>query len=456
MMKNRTQKVTSIILTILIIAQCFIFSGCLSNNTIKIMDNSGNLILSLNSMSDNQIILKDNEYRAYLEIVLSEAEQIISEILNCDIKQARDCMINEGYVIYTAFDKEIYSCIENAYNEQQSDELSFGCAVTDLKGTLLAAFSEGSDEHEYINYAVKNTPPYSSFKPLSVYTPAIENNLINWSTMYEDSPVKNIIGSDGQYREWPVNSTGTYSFENASIATAIKESLNTVAVKCLQTLGVKQSFAFLKENFDLTLEFEQNKAALQGDEEVLGNVALGYLYDGVSPVDMAGYYQVFANGGIYNQPRSIVKICDGQGNAIYELENPNIRIIKESTAFIVNKLLQEVVSYGGTGEKARCNDVVVGGKTGTGDEGNWFVGFTPQYSCAIWHGKQIPKNHAAEIFSTVVSSFEDNEKKDFFGCSDIKKAVYCCESGMLLSEKCFKIDMGYYATDGIPDICNKH
>ena len=74
----------------------------------------------------------------------------------------------------------------------------------------------------------------------------------------------------------------------------------------------------------------------------------------------------------------------------------------------------------------------------------------------IDHFFLLKTTSASGYSHTVVSSFEDNEKKDFFGCSDIKKAVYCCESGMLLSEKCFKIDMGYYATDGIPDICNKH
>ena len=452
------KRIKALFITIIIFAQVIIISGCSPSKgkSLQINDINGAELVKLQSISGSYAELEKNDRRAYLEAVLSESETAVAEVRGCNVEKAREYLLKNKCTVYTAFDDRVFESVKKAYESRVTAELDFGCAVTDLHGNLLALYSAGSDDENYVNFATQKTPPYSSFKPLCVYTPAIENGLAEWSSVYLDSPTKKIESENGQKYDWPVNATNTYTNQNTSLAYAIKTSLNTVAVRCMQTVGVKNSLDFLESKFGLTLDFEKKKAALYGEDEVIGNVALGYLYDGVSPKDMAGYYQIFANGGSYCKPHTVLKICDKNGETVYENKSEEKQIIKKSTAYIMNRLLQNVVTAGGTGENARCDGVLVGGKTGTGDEGNWFVGFTPQYTCAVWHGTELVKNNACEIFSEAVSGFDNSAKKNYPNCAEIKKAAYCLDSGMLFSEKCRRADMGYFASDNIPETCNKH
>ena len=148
---------------------------------------------------------------------------------------------------------------------------------------------------------------------------------------------------------------------------------------------------------------EETIISQYGEEEVLGNLGMGYLREGVSPVDMAGYYQIFANGGKYYKPTAIYEIKDNSGKSIYKRNVSINQVIEKSTADIMNLLLQEVVSENGTGKDAMIDGLAVGGKTGTGEKGNWFVGFTPEYTCAVWHSTQLEKNYGCKIFSKILN-----------------------------------------------------
>lgn len=447
------KKWIAVFLSLLLALECAAVSGCSSGGQVRVLDGGGQEIAALESLSDERTELHDHAYRTYLEIVLSEAEGCIASLYEWDTQQARRYLLEEECTLYTAFDGGAFHSLQNAYEQQAGGSLSFGGAVTDLQGNLLAVCSAGGEEGA--NYATAKTPPYSAFKPLSVYMPAIERGLITWSSLYEDSPVKKITDSDGRPVDWPANATGTYTHENTLLPIAIKESLNTVAVRCMQEVGVSESLAFLQERFGLSLDFEQNRLALYGEDEVIGNVALGYLYEGISPVEMAGYYQIFANGGLYYPPHALLKICDSQGKVIYERQEEGQQVIRPSTANILNHLLQGVVSPGGTGQEAACDGVTVGGKTGSGDNGYWFAGFTPQYVCTVWHAAGA-ENVTSRLFSAVVGGLENDPDARFPQCPDVQQAAYCCESGLLLSPQCRRVDVGYFATDAMPAICNAH
>ena len=126
------------------------------------------------------------------------------------------------------------------------------------------------------------------------------------------------------------------------------------------------------------------------------------------------------------------------------------------TAYVMNRLLQEVVSKGGTGEKANCGNIPVAGKTGSGNAGYWFVGTTPGYTCAMWHGREIVENQATEMFRTAVSQFEHNEEIEFPDCKTVKTAAYCMESGKLITGTCKKVEKGYYTSIDRTERCNQH
>jgi penicillin-binding protein 1A len=243
--------------------------------------------------------------------------------------------------------------------------------------------------------------------------------------------------------------------EKITVADAVKESLNTVAIKCLDKYGVKNSLEYMEETFNLTLDFEKKKLKTMGEDEVIGNIGLGYLQDGVSPVQMAGYYQSFANGGFYTAPTAILKICDADGQVIYRADDEMDRVVSPEAAYVMNLMLQEVVKDG-TGTAAAIEGLNIGGKTGTGPEGNWFVGFTPEYSCAVWHGTGTDSNYAAQIFAAIAGGWKHDTEKAFPESGTVKEDIYCSESGKKFSSDCTSFDKGYYLSVKCPDNCDIH
>ena len=439
-MKNKT-KVTilfAIIVIVVIILVFLINSGDknIKENNLTILDNNGEIIATLQNFQS------DGEYSDYLDVVVAEVKKILGEDSN------------GKYIVETAFDKTAFASCNNAYEQMKLRNTPFAATVTNLDGQILCVLSNGDEE---INYAVQKTQPYSSIKPLSVYAPAIEKRTASWASSYLDSPVKQVLSDNGEYVNWPANGTGKYTDTYVSISDGIKLSLNTTAVKCLLEMGVSESVDFLSEKFDIDVEYEKEVMALKGEEEILHNIGMGYLTAGVSPIDMAGYYQIFATGGYYIEPYSVLKITDESQKVIYEAKPEAKQIISSETAYIMNLLLQNTLTPGGTAEKAQYEDLLIGGKTGTGDGriGNWFVGFTPEYCCSVWHGEN-PSNVCAETFSYMISGIEHDKTKEFPRCSTVKMKAFCEESGGRLTINCNSMGTGYFPDDYVLKECEIH
>lgn len=456
--KKKTYIIIGVLLPLLIAAAlCIVFFSAAEEKTpttqakgITILDSKGNQLALTKTTTD----ILETEYWAYLEVALAEAGETLAEQKDCTPQEALDIMLAEGYTLRTAFDADAFEALQQGVEE---DPLEIGSALTDLKGNLLAVYSSPTG-----NYVTERTSPYSTFKPLSVYAPAVEKGVANWSKMYEDAPYKQIEDDNGQLQDWPANDTKVYSREPVPVCDAIEKSLNTVAVRCLVDLGILASMDFLKENFDIPLTEETYVVEKYGEEEVIGNIALGYLETGVTPIEMAGYYQIFATGGSYIAPKAVTQITNGDGEIVYTREAEAKQVLSPATADVMNKLLQGVVSYGGTGAAARCGSIQVAGKTGTGDDysDNWFVGVTPGYSLAIWHGAN-PSNTAAKMFSQVITALyeqQPNANKQFITHKNLNQVIYCAHSGMAISDDCTSIDMGYYQTSQLPvcDACKKN
>lgn len=451
----KLKKFSLVVLSTLLVTNAVGFCGC-SQKGLQINDIDKNLTAFVKSedMSKNGSI--DKIKKAYLDVVIEEATQIISQQQNCDNKKAKNNLFSRGYTIDTYYNSEIMDAINIAYSESEIIEEPFGCALTDLNGHFVAIYS--NENSDGINYATTPLSPYSSFKPLGVYAPAIENRTADWSTVYEDSPYNKVRDEIGNLVNWPENATGVYTNKPTTVCQAIKESLNTISVKCLSDYGVVNSIDFLTDNFNIDLDYERQKALSAGDDEVIGNIAMGYLYKGVSVADMAGYYQIFANGGKYFTPKAISKITDPDGKIVFENKTKGNQVISPETAFIMNKLLQGVVNPSGTGASACGLEVEAGGKTGTGtaNDCHWFVGFVPQYSCAVWHGGSLVDNYSPQIFKSIMQKINLDKSIKYPRCSEIKQAIYCTESGLSCSENCKKIDMGYYFANENLANCKMH
>lgn len=430
---------------------CLLLGGCKKDTTpLKLLDSGGLQRASANDLDG----LSQDGRGAYWEIAIDQATQILATLEGCSQEDAQEKLLTGGYTLQTTFDQQVYQALEQVYKSLGSS-LQAGIAVTDLQGNLLAVYSSRGS-----NYAAQANAPYSTLKPLSVYAPAIEGGYVQWNSFYQDSPYKQLSTGDCTLTDWPSNASGDYSMKYTNIAQGLRQSLNTVAVKCLADVGVEHAMTFLENNFRIDLTGERATAQIYSTEEILGNIALGYLDAGATPVDMAGYYQIFANGGKYTPPTAVQKLLSPDGTVLYEHTAQPVQAISTTTAQLMNKLLQEAVKPGGISQDAACGDLQVAGLTGASDDqsSNWFVGVTPGYACAVWHGKGY-ENQADSIFSQIMETLyatQPNANKNFITYANLQELVLCSESGLAIGEHCTQIEIGYFDPGKPVLVCPAH
>lgn len=219
----------------------------------------------------------------------------------------------------------------------------------------------------------------STIKPLTVYAPSIEEKLITPATIVEDSPLSTSISS--KYSGYqPHNDNNSYGGAT-TIRDAIKRSVNVVAVKVEDKLGVTTGAAYA-EKFGLQLDASDKQSTS------IAAMALGQLNHGSNTTTMASAYGTFGNSGLYIPPRLYTKVVDKNGNNVLENSASPRKVISPQTAYIMYDLLKGPLTSGGTGTAANLGDMPAAGKTGTSTNFRnlWFCGLTPYYSGAVWIG----------------------------------------------------------------------
>lgn len=456
----------------------FSLFSCKKTVPLEILDANSNVIATVTSFEEGVCESEDPDLAAYVDIVKAESVSAVCQAYEMTEDEAKEMLLTEGLRVYTYFEPDSFECLKKAASSELIATCNAALAATTPDGRLIAVYSKSTTDGEYINYATKKTPPYSAIKPLSVYAPAIDSGIACWSSMYEDSPVKQVLQPDGEYHDWPTNADGTYRMESTTVQTAVKHSLNTVAVKVLLDYGVENSISFM-EKLGIELDFEKQVADSFGTDEILSAIALGYLNEGVSPVEMSGYYQIFANGGNYAEPRAVAAITSNTSvsKAVsFTLVHSNqtgayTRILQESTAHVMNSLLATVVEKDGTGEAAALDGIPLVAKTGTGEnyKGNWFIGTTPSFTVSVWHDGAAARNHAASIFKLAAQELEPLPSPDLLSedgdyitvsefpvCDEVTEGAFCTESGCLFGDGCKKIQVGVFWKRQMPEKCTLH
>ncbi len=110
----------------------------------------------------------------------------------------------------------------------------------------------------------------------------------------------------------------------------------------------------------------------------------------VSVIDMAGAYAAFANGGFKATPYPFTQIINSRGDVLYDHKRdapPAARVLDDKVVADMNGMMVQVPERG-TGKRAKLDGIRTAGKTGTtsGFRDAWFVGFTGNYSAAVWFG----------------------------------------------------------------------
>ena len=209
--------------------------------------------------------------------------------------------------------------------------------------------------------------PGSSFKPY-VYATALETGKYDPDTIVVDAPVS--IGN------WSPQNYGRSFKGRLPLRNALRQSLNTVAVRLSIATG-RQPIAELAARMGVSTPLKVTRSLPLGSSEL-------------TVLDQATGYAAFANGGYRAYPRGLIDVRTTSGKLVYDAAAdppPRQRVLTDKTVLGMIDMMHDVVEHG-TGQRAKLPGINVAGKTGTTNayRDAWFVGYTGNFSTAVWLG----------------------------------------------------------------------
>ncbi|MFB5197076.1 transglycosylase domain-containing protein [Neobacillus sp. KR4-4] len=356
-------------------------------------------------------------------------DQVLEEAINL-YGLSQDELLTGGYQIFTELEPEMQTAMEETY---QNDSLfqegidilvQSGGILLDPKTGGIKAIVGGRGKHTFRGYnraSQLKAQPGSSFKPLAVYTPALEEGW-KMTDMLKDEPM-----TFGSYQ--PSNYDDQYSGQ-VPMYEAVKESKNVSAVWLLNELGVEKGLDSI-QRFGISLDKNDRNLSL----------ALGGLHKGVSPLNMAEAFSVFPNNGVRMKAHAIKKIIDADGKVVAVWKAKKERVTTKAVTDNMTTMLLGVVEQG-TGKAAQIPGRETAGKTGStqvpieginGLKDQWFVGYTPQLVGAIWVGyDKTDKDHyitpvsnkgSAVVFREVMTKALANAPAESFNVPHISTLI---------------------------------
>jgi penicillin-binding protein 1A len=275
--------------------------------------------------------------------------------------------------------------------------------------------------------------PGSTYKVLSTYAPGIDSAGLTLATVFNDAPFAYSNGT--LVRNWWGSS---YRGLN-TVRSAIRDSMNVIAVEAITLITPQLAFDYLK-NFGFTTLVEKEEINGKVFSDIQQSTALGGLTKGVKNIELNAAYASIANGGVYIKPKLYTKIVDHDGNVIIDNTLPEQkRVLKETTAWLLTSAMQDVVTSG-TGGSVNFGSTAIAGKTGTTSDYNdvWFAGYTNYYTATTWAGYDnnakmtvsAEKNLAKTMWRKVMEQIhKDLPYSSFTQPEGIVSATVCSRSG---------------------------
>ncbi|CAB3790261.1 Penicillin-binding protein 1A [Paraburkholderia caffeinitolerans] len=246
---------------------------------------------------------------------------------------------------------------------------------------LVGGFDFNKNKFNHVTQAWRQ--PGSSFKPF-IYSASLDKGL-GPATIINDAPLFFSAAETGGQAWEPKNYGGGFDGP-MTMRTALMKSKNLVSIRILNHIGTKYAQQYITHfGFDA----DRHPAYLP--------MALGAGL--VTPLQMAGGYSVFANGGYRVNPYLIAEVTDQRGMVVAQAQ-PLVagqnapRAIDPRNAYIMNSLLQSVAQRG-TGAKSNVlKRTDLGGKTGTTNDSRdaWFAGYQHTLAAIAWIGYDNPRS----------------------------------------------------------------
>ncbi len=369
-----------------------------------------------------------------------------------------------GYRIHTTIDKAVYDAMQDSiatygseigptytdkYIDSQTgetkekDEMAQnGAVLIENKTGKILGFIAGRDfQQNQVDHAfTTNRSPGSTIKPLLVYAPAIENNIIAPATVIPDTAIS-VLQLDGSYWK-PTNVGNMISNSWVTARFALTHSYNLPTIKIFQAMLEKGIYAgeYL------------GKMGIEGiQKEEYQNLALsiGGTITGPTVVEQTSAFTTLANKGKYIEQYMIELIEDSKGNVIYQHQSEPVEVFSEATAYIVTDILRGV-----THEASYYNipyylgyDVDIAAKTGTSEYelDNWYVGYTPKVTLGSWIGYDNAISTTRHAI-TAADGYGMPTIRSVRNWTHILKSIYDAKPELATDEKFVQPDTVYRAS----------
>ena len=342
-----------------------------------------------------QSLTGSSNYPAYMDNYLKEVIQQVEEETGYNV-------LTTGMDVYTNVDTAAQKRLWDIYNYDEyvnypDNELQVASTIIDVtNGKVIAQLGsrhQSSNVSFGTNQAVETNRDWgSAMKPISDYAPAIEYEEYNSTGVTIPDTPYNFPGTNTQFYNWDRQYYG-----NISMVYALQQSRNVTAVRALEKVGLKKAQKFLSS---IGIDYPEMVYA----NAISSNTSDSSNKYGASSEKMAAAYATFANGGTYYKPQYVNRVVFSDGTT-KNFDTSGTRVMKEATAYMMTDMLKSVITAG-LGYNANISGLYHAGKTGTSNYADnelkkltkdysyssivtpdeSFVGYTTQYSMAVWTG----------------------------------------------------------------------
>ncbi|MHB0809057.1 MAG: transglycosylase domain-containing protein [Facklamia hominis] len=358
-----------------------------------VMNQAIEQIIALNVKKDGNQLEKVHEDAEWYQSYYQEAEQELR---------------TSGYQVYTTIEKDIYDQMQQtaaAYKDQLGasfdgvytdpttgeetyfvEKVQTGVVAIDNATGRVLGFVAGTDyENNQIDHAFgMHRSPGSTIKPLAVYGPAIENNIITPASIIPDTAFTETYNDGSQWS--PTNYGNQISNQFYPARQSLAWSYNIPTIRIYQEMrnqGVPV-FDYLQR-----MGFDTQHSYTETDVQNLA-FSIGGVNKGPTVFEQTSAFSTFANGGTYAKGHIIDEIKDATGKTLFKADDEPVRVFSEDSNYLMVDMLRDVNNLG-TGQIAKSK-LTTGGdwiaKTGTSENGKdlWYIGATPKITIGAWMG----------------------------------------------------------------------
>ena len=366
-------------------------------------------------------------------------------------KELNDLIISSPYKsenikVKTTFNKEYQQILENVAKEYFDNSFDISLVLMDKSSNINAYYSTCGELKRQVG---------SIIKPLAVYEPAIEKNIVSSYTILNDEKT-DFNGYS------PSNFNDIYR-GNIMVKDALAVSSNVCAVKLLNYVGLENSKALL----------EKVNLKINDDDSYL-TLALGSLSNGESLTKITSTYNIFSNKGYFKKPTCINQLEKNNKKIIKNKFSSN-KVIGEDTAFLMCDMLKNTIENG-TAKKLKYLKGNYYAKTGTvgnknGNSDAYIISFTNDLTLGVWCGEKhnklldnsftggnIPTAIAGKIWEKIYKNTppKEIEMPNSIIKTYIDKECLIKNNEVVLSSELTKKDdkmMAYFKKETLPKKC---